>query len=155
MISFDQVQAKTVELLSESANLSGVTIVADLGTDANEAAIEDALAATGVALSVTVPIAGKRADLKAGRAILEVEILVFIAVNQERNDPSKNPDAIGVGIYDLVKHAAAAVLTPANPASRPVTENDRFGLAENALTLDLLDAGVFRYQLSFTKRCVL
>lgn len=156
MIRFDQVQSTLAGLIAtyvaapERPELDGLLVLEDLGTEANEQDIEAALQEEfGAAVSITVPVQGKTLDQKGTAVVLDTSIFVLV---------SFNPNVVGAisadrpGLYDLVKHVFSAVL---NPAQKPVNPNDRFGVAENAIQLDVLDAGLFRYQLTFTKRCVL
>jgi len=152
MIAFDQVQPALAGLIRAHTMLADITVTEDLGTNENEAEIELALQEEAVSISVTVPVHGKKADLKGGKAILDVQVLVLITLNSVRNDRATNPDALELKIYDLVKNVAQAVLDPSVKVLNP---QDRFGLADDALRLDVLDAGVFRYQFTFLKACVL
>jgi hypothetical protein len=150
MIAFDQVQSTLKAKIAAKDTLADVTVVEHLGTQADENTVNDALTATGVAISVLVPVRGRSIDQGAGSVLLNVEIPVLVEVNVDRNTEANNPDAIGLSIYQLFKATVEAALNP-----RPTMEKDRFGLAENALSLDVFDAGLFRYQIMFTKKCVL
>jgi hypothetical protein len=151
MIAFSSIQSTLKTLLTNHEPFEDLTVVEHLGTQQNEQDIEEALRETGVAFSILVPVRAKLADQKGPLTTLLAHIPVFIDVNVERNDTGNNPQAADIDIYTLVSETVKAICG----AARATVEHDRFGLAEDALELNVLDAGLFRYQLMFTKQCVL
>lgn len=94
MLAFDQVQPTIVTLLAAASYLTGLTIVADDGSQAEAKTIADALDNLGVAISVWPPsrtsLIGPSAPAdRAAQLNMDVEAAVFIEVNPERNDPVK------------------------------------------------------------------
>lgn len=213
MLQFAQVQSQIVTQLQGAAYMAGLTIIAHLGSQANEKSIADALENRGVALSVwpphdTVLIQGNAAQIN-----MDAEVAVFIDLNPERNDPIKRlngttdlgdwdadqnlPDIgssqpakgdyytvsvagstglndndeweVGdVAVFDgaewqygpapkemfaLIKAAVQSVLAYRGEVANP---RDFFSLSEsNPVQLDTFDAGLYRYHIVFSKRCVL
>lgn len=159
MIAFDQVQAKLVSLLTVTGQpmnyLNGLTVVADVGSSANEKAIADALQNSGVAISVWPP--GKTRTMGQGKSGIfefEAELSVFFEINPERNDPTNNPTgAANKEMLALIKAAVQAVLAYRSPVGNP---QDLFTLADQEpITLDSFDPGLYCFHVVFNKRCVL
>lgn len=124
--------------LDDSTN----TIFIDDGTKTTF--IEQSKQRVGFAIVVAPILRAKRTDGGgAGRVVLTAEAMVWAVINPEINATQTPP----MVMPDMIKAVIESVL-----GYTPISPNDRkFTMPEDALELHQHDAGVFQYNLFFTK----
>lgn len=124
--------------LDDSTN----SIFIDDGT--KSAAIDSSKQNRGFAVVIAPILRAKKSDGGgAGRIVLTAEAMVWVVINPEINSAQTPP----MVMPDMIKTVIESVL-----GYTPISANDRkFTMPDDALELHQHDAGVFQYNLFFTK----
>ena len=154
MLALASVTATISAKLAAASYLSGLTIVNDTGTAADEKSAADALDAKGVAITILPPRAKASVPTNnSGLAEIDIEIPVFFELNPERNATATNPGGANKEMLALVTAGIQAVLSYRSASSNP---QDLFSLSDQApLELDAFQAGLYCYLVTFQKRCAI
>lgn len=128
------------ELGNNTGVMTNIQVITDNGAKRKE--IESALETDGVVVIVDLPYKGSTEKRAPGVAHLVVSINVIIEINPEVNSKKETP----LDPLALVSEVSSSVLqyNPDDEYNRYETDDEFFGLS-------LVDEGLVRYVLGFTK----